>query len=133
MNSANAAMSPSRPTESPSLMAYSDAELLRQLDALLHARDPLRFALELLPHHFTLAIAPFHRQIVGLAFPQRVQEDLATPHGSESRAALGISPLPCSTSHTSLPPKFCSPPAEALTNQQMPAPRLVGLAAPRGL
>src|SRR3990167_6960060 len=57
-----------------------------------HALDPLRFALDILPHHFSLAIAPLHREIVRLAFA-----DGAHPSGSESRGVVETSPLPCST------------------------------------
>src|SRR3990167_4272 len=99
MNSDGAASFQSQPIKL--LASYTDAELLYYLDRILHVRDPLRIALDTLPHHFSLAIAPLHRQIVSLAFNQR---DFENVQGSESRV-LGItSTLPCSTSIPPSPP-----------------------------
>lgn len=75
-----------------------------------HARDPLTLATELLPQHFSLAIAPIHRQIVRLAFP-----------GSESRSPDASSSLPWSHGASVSPPPSPSP-----------DPQLLALAAPRG-
>lgn len=127
MNSANAALSAFPPT-SP-LASISDAELLRQLDTYLHARDPLRFALDCVPAHFSLSIARLHRQIVALTFPHMKREESAV--GSESWDGACIPPLPCSTPALPAPPKN-SKNVSGLSVTPTPSPHLLALAAPRG-
>lgn len=108
-----------------------------------HSADPLRFALDILPHHFTLAIATLHRRIVSMAFPGTV----ATLNGLESRANGGASPPPCShpNSAQNFPPtqksipdqsaKVSSGTKEASASERSGSsndPLLLALAAPRG-
>ena len=118
---------------SPSDLAELDALVLSlERDALhlRHRQDPLAFAHEVLPHHFSLATARLHEEIVRLVFP--TMED-ARPHdatGSESRASSGILSLPCSSS---LPvPSNISQQNPQLSVMQTRNPHLVAIAAPRG-
>src|SRR3990167_4821200 len=82
------------------LLAPSDADKARILRISAqgqHHAEPLRFAREVCPHHFTLAISRIHEQIVALTFPQGEDGDTALGQGSESPATLGVSTLPCSS------------------------------------
>ena len=66
------------PTDQEQIRQLTDVQLLTAFDRLTthatHQHHPLRFALDVLPHHFPLAFAHLHREIMRLTFPTRVEE-----------------------------------------------------------